>query len=1653
SLLNVFLPIQVTTSPKVHAAVQNGKIYVAVDQILVLLENENVGECKFLSFPETQIDCVFISDSGKLVVCCLANGTINGFCITGRPLFNLKIEEEDIGEEKTFVGISADGPDLYIMCRNGRLYKVGSVDEDKSMSLIENNETLVFDESITSNAQISRISSRKFYNEVISFIMIPCDDAPMAVCCDTTRIYVYSDGDFLPISLQEEQHGGIKKLHLIRNYLLGLCHNGSIVEICPYTGMVYNMSTEADCRIDDMVLMESTDEKIELMILTKPTSIGEKFLKIVDFPSMASLYDLDMSKHIWLVDQPKSPMGMYYLIGDGESTVPQEIEMKIISETLPQHQLMKMISRGRLEEVEEFAVQFNLSLEPIHEHRLKRHITKMAQCRNTEVLRVEFRDFLQLLDKINNVGKVLAMWDIGIPNRELTAEYLEYLMGKLSAENEAEREVMSKIAEHLRRIETLNLIDSAECILEWRNFLNSQNLLKICLGYLSSNIPNACLIWSRHSSHLVPNLDAANLTKILNSITNTTEPLSVIQWLHHFTPTLLQIHPEFMPIIVDWSIMKIRFFESSHAWRANSLEICNGILEIFTNLHFVIVDRRRQYDRSIRKLLSIKFALEDLQILRNDFNLTIGLGEYLTNSLEETTSKLLLNVQTDYIQGFINDFLYPKFIEDNKSPIECLVKYINLLVVHKKSFSCWQERAVIILELIPNEEERLIGAQNILQEAPVPWSPVLMPLIKYSALNHPIAQEIRSIYEQQIVKIIKLKYHWPQNSPDDFLRLICRILKEKTQDLWTDIKSLIKAVPKIQRIAYFCCIHDFSRHGNFEMAIHILGELENDRFETIDYLMGTLINILEVGDVEEKYEKNLIEMLNILDHKSNGSMSDRVQQINRIQTLKNRFAGQFGSINFNRVPKEEIFAKTMDVIVNNLRNYDGNIIRRLWDDVKILTEALKMDFLTGMMRICQKCCNLQLTCAIGYNILSMEDFKSYDCDKILQFCTLLLTQQMQIFDTDDAIIEDPLAFAIIYKFLVRVLQLTKIHYVEAKEMIEWVRIINELYPESALDAHYEGMEEKLGREIVEDFIQGHAKAKSKKAEKSRVSMSVFDCVATPTKKGIKEMKIEFQCTIKCLSTVMQILAEHPEGAAFGQRLKEFSVSHEENSLENGDSFSTDKMAKLKSDLSSHIHKLFELKLYYVLYTICSRIIIMQQKCGIEILPKNSLLIFQQKMMKSSLSEREFNAIESLGQLVSCDTPIKLIQHLNIAGKTDIFKVNYYSLTENYYNLRGEAKKAQQERENRIKYQFIMEIRKKNPDFELDVNLENLSLGDLVSKSCTVPIDVGTLQKLFSDFSWKGDYQELLIFQLILVLKQQELKFSVTTDAFGKENVIVENTVEDILQQCRPYVNEIVNEKLLTTKLITFISSMDFYFYEMYLAIIEILTEFGTLPTNMSAWKHILEFLIHKMTVRRRARPTQDEIEMQANGGILPNIAKYRFSFQVIIKNDLHETLGEEVYVDNCEDWFTLIKIHTMYFYSINSEEELVKIMEKFCMTAVKNSLQEYKAQTEKDECGVWQLKPTDNSLLKSTLKLTKFMVSKWKIFALLYYVMNYTIEGVDQVEAAYECYKYALENEEELVNCDKSVNHVLKVKQKYIRLKIQHLLHVHKLNEENLLKL
>lgn len=75
-----------------------------------------------------------------------------------------------------------------------------------------------------------------------------------------------------------------------------------------------------------------------------------------------------------------------------------------------------------------------------------------------------------------------------------------------------------------------------------------------------------------------------------------------------------------------------------------------------------------------------------------------------------------------------------------------------------------------------------------------------------------------------------------------------------------------------------------------------------------------------------------------------------------------------------------------------------------------------------------------------------------------------------------------------------------------------------------------------------------------------------------------------------------------------------------------------------------------------------------------------------------------------------------------------------------------------------------------------------------------------------------------------------------------------------------------------------------------------------------------------------------------------------------------------------------------------------------------------------------------------------------KAFLILYFVSNYAPDGADQVEASYECYKYALQNEQ-LITDPKCQEQLTKIKRKYPTLKTQHLLYVYGLTDDKLMRL
>lgn len=72
--------------PKVQAVVKNQKMVVKIDKTIVLLEKENEAVAGLLDFGAA-IDCICVSESGSLIICCLSDGGIHVLHIKGYPLF------------------------------------------------------------------------------------------------------------------------------------------------------------------------------------------------------------------------------------------------------------------------------------------------------------------------------------------------------------------------------------------------------------------------------------------------------------------------------------------------------------------------------------------------------------------------------------------------------------------------------------------------------------------------------------------------------------------------------------------------------------------------------------------------------------------------------------------------------------------------------------------------------------------------------------------------------------------------------------------------------------------------------------------------------------------------------------------------------------------------------------------------------------------------------------------------------------------------------------------------------------------------------------------------------------------------------------------------------------------------------------------------------------------------------------------------------------------------------------------------------------------------------------------------------------------------------------------------------------------------------
>lgn len=156
----------------------------------------------------------------------------------------------------------------------------------------------------------------------------------------------------------------------------------------------------------------------EISILTKPDPENSKqYIKVLEYPckllkrfrkstnhhlftAFKCNLELEVEYPSWLIDQPNNTMNFYFLNGEKFfENIPQQLSMKLVSESEPKERLKKLIHRGLLQEAKAFATQFDLSHQPIYEEEAKITLLEISRMSDVSIFCCLIRPSVVLLEQ------------------------------------------------------------------------------------------------------------------------------------------------------------------------------------------------------------------------------------------------------------------------------------------------------------------------------------------------------------------------------------------------------------------------------------------------------------------------------------------------------------------------------------------------------------------------------------------------------------------------------------------------------------------------------------------------------------------------------------------------------------------------------------------------------------------------------------------------------------------------------------------------------------------------------------------------------------------------------------------------------------------------------------------------------------------------------------------------------------------------------------------------------------------------------------------------------------------------------------------------------------------------------------------------------
>uniref|UniRef100_A0A182P1L0 Uncharacterized protein n=1 Tax=Anopheles epiroticus TaxID=199890 RepID=A0A182P1L0_9DIPT len=1642
----------VLKTPTINGILQNNRLVISIDNALILYEDEK--RCNQGQFVDTgfSVEVIAVSANGNIVVCGLSNGTIVVLHISSVIVLTLEVQQSvSQTGETVFAGIFDEGNGRYLLhTAKGLLFRL-TLDETAINDCIASGGNPQ-QQPIEQFAVCEKLIGKQFKDQIVCFIPIRlyCDDQessiPLIAAANKQTIYFYREENVEIVALKPE-YDGVKKMFTLMNCKYALTYSGQLFEICPLTKLM----AELPCtfRIDELVVLEANGDIIELLITTKPDSNGKILMKIVSFPSMEIRQEMEMSEHTWLVQQPKNSANIYYIAGlTHKEPIVQEFELKILSETDPSLRLVKLIKIGRLDEAEEFAKQFELDVQLVHQARVKQLLDRLGTSPNAED---SFGKLMKVLEDVNDPVFLTSIRDANIADRNMKKRYLQFLLTKVSAAKDVEMESMIDINERLLRMETLKLIDPYEIDQDWQQFVYHDNLLQLCTELFQKDMDAACLIWSRHIACILPQLDDAKVAILLRAIPKETSPLSVVQWLLHFVGPILHHQPQLMHLLVQFIVTRTKSFQKLTSWPMIGLTFIEDVIKLLQEVQFPLVDLRLQYDSNMEELQRMARALRDLVTLKQQFNLQASLDCYMQEDVDSTAFRLLQITPLNLLARIVTEFLYKFFVGREHLLYEQIVRYVKFLIANQHN-SFWDQRCVTLIELLYDEQQQLETVLAILRAAPVPWSPAVASLMRYASSELPIAGDIAIEQNTQIIKCLKVKYGWSLKAPTNTRLLVERVLKLHLPEMLTDIQAIVKTDSGLAFTADISVVVKLAEYGDLMAAAQYIDGLEKGRRESCcRSSIAMMIRMIDGGKIAKETAMAYLEALTMLKRRADSEQQESIQKIINIVRLRTEFGLAVSCHSFsNAIDRTSVLRNGIRYILTKLQQQREQFLDLLLGAMRRLSSLLGVSLLDSLYETMLLLKNVHVSCLLAGQLAELADLRQPGTfPAVHRIVSLLLVQQMRNARTDDCTgwMEDPLTFPVCRELLYHTATDCQKEAAIQLELLRWIQLAVRYYPASVREEMSkrtvipEIVFNAMYEQLVDDGTEGKNGCNEKAFAKGvkRESLSTFDVVnddfdhvTVPRTRHVQEQDTIVLCVGQALQLVLSRVKGNATrvGGTFTHLLALMGPLNE---------------AEVSTAFQTTLDGLIRIKQYPPVIGIVHLLRSYQPTVGL-LIPVPYAENVARKTIKYMLSQREPNYSSAHMTLFACENRDACIEYLRTNLTNESQRIALHTMLEFYYFTIGQEANAVEERNQRLRYTLFHELCKLDPSLKAKKSFIFHSQSDLMKELKQKVINVELLRKMSDAFSW--DYQQMLVSQVITLLSQQELSFTVRTDLYGHEEIIINETAESMLALVQPYLAEIENALLLCSKLSKYMEQANSYFYEQFFCIFEILTQYGETKEDIKTWRNILTYMRDQLTGRRRQRPGPAELEawtrLHSDGDMLPEIAKYRYPFMLIMRQPLKALLKEDITVENYNKLLILVSMKA-------SAEGLDchEMNDYFCRSAVINSINEYKIQNrEKSQHSEWHRQSKNKAFLHSILRIVDSVCDLSTKLYILYYITCNALDGDDQVNAAYACYQFAREHEPALIGIPEAKDKIEKIYRKYPVLKTQQLLQQNGVTDE-----